>query len=368
MDRSAAASFPPVVPHAPVAGAGRDPGSHRRPPGRLVGVLRGRRGRRYLAAASVLLLVVVTAIVLLTGRQSPETVVRDFYAALAARDAGAARMLLFSDVTVDKDVALLTDAILRSPGYTPPSRIRLTRLPAPRPHFPREGEEKEEEEALVRVDGELAGRAWQREVRLGRGGPYGDRWVMLGGPVGLGVTSSIRDGVLIVAGTPYRRSGRDLVVFPGAYQVALAEHPLFEADPVTALAGSSPEVQLTTRVRADARLEIDRQIRVHLDACAASREVNAPGRCRLADVMTLTLAQLRAARASRRITRYPTVLVEETGGIEHPLGFRTEMPGEIEVVIRTSPTGAPLINRTETLEVSGTVDVVGGAVVVNPAF
>lgn len=367
MDRSATAPFPPVVPHAPAAEARRAGGSHRRPPGRLAGVLRGRRGRGYLAAASVLLLVVVTAIVLLTGRQSPETVVRDFYAALAARDAGAARMLLFSDVTVDKDVTLLTDAILRSPGYTPPSRIRLTRLPAPRPHFPREGEEKKKEEALVRADGELAGRAWQREVRLGRGGSYGDRWVMLSGPVGLGVTSSVRDGVLIVAGTPHRHSGRELVVFPGAYQVALAEHPLFEADPVTALAGSSPEVQLTTRVRADVRTEIDRQIRAYLDACARSREVNV-ARCPLAGIMTLTLAQLRTARVSRTITRYPTVLVEETGGIEHPLGFRTEMPGEIEVVIRTSPTAAPLINRTETLEVSGTVDVVGGAVVVNPAF
>lgn len=246
MDRSAAAPFPPVVPHAPAAEARRAGGSHRRPPGRLAGVLRGRRGRRYLAAASVLLLVVVTAIV-------------------------------------------------------------------------------------------------------------------------LGVTSSVRDGVLIVAGTPYRHSGRELVVFPGAYQVALAEHPLFEADPVTALAGSSPEVQLTTRVRADVRPEIDRQIRAYLDACATGREVNV-ARCPLAGIMTLTLAQLRAARVSRTITRYPTVLVEETGGIEHPLGFRTEMPGEIEVVIRTSPTAAPLINRTETLEVSGTVDVVGGAVVVNPAF
>ncbi|MBQ0897853.1 hypothetical protein KBX37_33235 [Micromonospora sp. U56] len=340
-------------------------GSHRRQPGRLGVLLASRRSRRYLAAASVLVLLLASAIVLLTGGQSPqgqspETVVRDFYTALAARDAGAARALVFPQAVYGSDATLLTDTTLRNPGYTPPANARVTRLPPPTTRGFRKGEEG----AAVQADFELAGTARQARVTLARGGVYGDMWLILDPLGGLTVTSPVRDGLLSFAGTPYPQSGRDFVAFPGAYRATLAEHPLFEADPVTAFAYGGPSVDLAPRVRADARQEIDRQIRIHLDACAGSRDVN-PARCPL---QMLYVSQPSAARISRTITRYPTVLVELSSAVDYPLAFRTDIPGEIQVSVRTSPTSPPTITRKETLVVSGRVVLKGSAIVVEPDY
>jgi ketosteroid isomerase-like protein len=296
----------------------------------------------------------------------PEDTVREFYAALAARNATDARALLAPDTVVGEDATLLTDDTLRNPGYTPPRNVRVKVVPPPA--SPYQGAPSDDD-TVVQAEYDVGDAPVVTHLRVRKGRPIVGRWLIMDGVRQLGLHGGVEDGHYLFAGTPYPSGGRPWVAFPGAYVVTLADHPIFEAAPVTAIANGGDAPTLEPKVRASVRQEIDQQVRAYLDGCAASPELDPPRCPFLAHFHTSTnYAQVRATKVSRKITRYPTLRIERDIAVGTPIAVSTVLAGQVEVAARYSPTAAPFVDVKEWFGVSGAVHVNDGRAVFTPKY
>lgn len=317
-----------------------------------------------LVVAAVVLLVITTSVVVLRGLFSgPEDVVREFYAALGARDATHARALLAPDSVVEEDETLLTDATLRNTGYTPPRNVRVKLLPPPADRRWATNDHAEE----VQVEYDVAGTPLQWRERLRKSQQILGGWRIVGGLRPLALHNGVRDATYLFAGTPYPSGHRAWVAFPGAYVVTLADHPIFEAAPVTAMAHGGEGPALEPMVRASVRQDVERQVRQYLDACAKSAELNPP-RCPFEQHVhqSPVPGQFRAATVTREITRYPTLRLEKGLAMDTPVSVSTETPGQIQVKASYSPSSPPYLDANEYIQVTGRVYANGRDIVFSP--
>lgn len=353
-----ATPFPAVHPTTQASPAGGANGGWA---GGSTGPPRRRRLVILVAAAVVPLLIAAPALVLRRG--GPEDTVRDFYAALADRDATRARALLAPGTVVGADNTLLTNDTLRNPGYTPPRNVRVTSAPPSNPQA------AEDNGTVVQAEYEVGDVSLVTHLRLRKSAPVVGRWQILDGVRQLGVLGGVPDARYLFAGTPYPAGTRPWVAFPGAYVAVLAEHPIFEAAPVTAIANGGEAPTLEPKVRASARQEIEREVRAYLDACATSPEL-VPPRCPFPEHHHpfVDTAHIRATKISRKITRYPTLRIERDIAVDTPVAVSTDLPGQVELVARYSPSAAPFVDVSESFQVSGAVRLNDGRLVFTPAY
>lgn len=317
----------------------------------------------------VIVLAVFGALVVLVGSLkvvehhlfSPERTVASFFDALDDRDATAAgELLLPGDGPYDDSV--LRNDVLTSPGYTPPAAVRVERV------------ESESDRATVRATFSLGGAAHQLtfDVRRDDHASAGlfRRWRIQGGVHPLTVTVPGSDSV-VVAGAPVPVTGLystvTLAAYPGAYQVSLPDHPLFEAAPAVAYAGIADDetdpgaVMLEPTVSSGARATIDQRVRSYLDECAKSTTL-APEGCPFSAYAYYAVSDVRW-----KIVEYPeyTVSPDYSGQVV----VTTTNEGEAEVVGEET---AGLVGGTypftdsDTFVVSGTVVVAGDTVAFLP--
>jgi hypothetical protein len=284
---------------------------------------------------------------------SPGRTVSSYFAALAARDAAAARDLLVPGSSGDARAPLLQRAALKSGGYTPPSGARVEQI------------DTDGDRATVRVSFLLGGQRQTLDLPLQRderttAGLF-HRWRVDGGVYELDVAA---DGVsaVEVAGAPIELSedaqSASLAAFPGAYRVSLPDQPLWTAAPVVAFAGggSAPAV-LEPTVKDSAKSAVDDQIRAYLDDCAESTVLSPPN----CPFSAYTYDQVR--NVHWKITKYPEYeLTRDYDG-------QLEVSGTTEGEAEATGTGVPSYgggnypySDDNQFSVSGTVTLAGNEV------
>lgn len=237
--------------------------------------------RRPLLIGLIVFGLLATTVGVLKGaehfRFSPAHTVSAFFHALGDRDATAARALLDSSGE-EFDPTLLQPKILRSPGYTPPTGVRVKRVRS-----------IGRSQATADVSFRLGGQRRSLSLTLLRdahatAGLF-HQWRIVGGIYPVEVAAPGVDSVLM-AGVPVRLATEDsdsqtsLAALPGGYKVTLPEQPLLEAAPTVAYAGLTDEVAtvtLGTSLRSSARAAIDQQVRAFLDGCATSTSLEPDG-------------------------------------------------------------------------------------------
>jgi hypothetical protein len=304
-----------------------------------------------LATVLAVLVITLPVLTLRWAFFGPDDSVRNYYAALADRDADAAWQYVLADNVTRSAYPTLGRRALRDPGYTPPSKVRISAV------------RTDGAKATAQVSYELAGSAYAETVDLKRlGGPDHSlrRWYLENALRGLPVSAG--EGVVVsVAGNAIAVSGRgnDVPVFPGRYVVGLPDNPMLEADPVTVTAGASESVALSPRLRSTIVQQIDQQVRQYLDGCAAKTEL-APAGCPFGATSYYDVTSV-----SWRITRYPTLtyrLGEDFGVVV----VGTASNGSAQVNARTTSTYSPTLSDEQPFSVSGNATVSGGTVAFTP--
>jgi hypothetical protein len=225
------------------------------------------KSRWLLAIAAVMVLAVATplAVILIRGTMTapPDAVVRDYLNALGRRDATTAVGLL---ATGGSD--LLSAEVVGNPGYHPP---RLTEVHTGRVTATT---------ATVTAGYEVDGRPYQLPLTLVRaGGLVPHRWRIREDLLSLPLPPAYFLKSLMVAGTRVATNQTEIEgVFPGGYGIAPPENPIYQAAPLTVVAGTSQAPALTLALRDTARPAIAAQVRQYLDACAQVAELSPP-RC-----------------------------------------------------------------------------------------
>ncbi|MCM0676226.1 hypothetical protein NCC78_16230 [Micromonospora phytophila] len=222
---------------------------------------------------------------------TPEQVVYRYFEALADRDADEARSYLVRHPDEDVETVLLDDDTVEHEDYTPPDHLEIEEL------VPGESGLV----ATMQVTYRVAGATYNREFRFTRDYPQ-QSWRIYRGWFSLPANTRTAYP-LMIAGTLVPKSDfGQVVAFPGAYVVRVARNPIVEASPVTVVAGTGEAPALQLRLRGDRQPELERQVRAHLDGCAARPDPEPIG-CpfdRLPDVDYPPTVQ-------RRIVTYPSV-------------------------------------------------------------
>jgi hypothetical protein len=312
-----------------------------------------------LIAAILGFVLLWTAAVLLVPRFiGPEGAVRAYFDALAHRDASKARELLADAAAIRQpgpiagvdhraDLSLLTNDTLRSNGYTPPRNVstEITSLTGA--------------SATVRVSYDFGGARTNISLPLinERGMRGLPSWRLTDGLLELWLQSTVA-GRLVVAGTTLpMTTARSLVAFPGAYRLALPDHPLYQAKPVIAFAGGggSPEPS-PVEVRAKVRQDIEQQAWAYVDECARRNEV-APSGCPFVansgvPVKVVGWTIMRYPELTLAVTAGGTVTVTSHGGLA------------AATVVESSGAGTSW-EESDIFDINGTVEVVDGKAVLS---
>jgi double zinc ribbon protein len=333
-------------------------------PADTTGVLldQGPRPRPYLIALGVLVaLGIVVGGLQVVDHQffSPTRTVDSFFAALAARDAAAARRLLAPSYTDYASMPLLQSAALRPGGYTPPSAARVE-------HADTAGDR-----ATVRVSFALGGGRHALDLDLEKdqhatAGLF-HRWHINGGVYDIDIATAGLSSVL-VAGSPIPLAAdtgsTSLTAFPGGYRVSLPDQPLWTAAPVVTFAGAGDALAaaaLEPTIKDSARSAVNDQVRTYLEDCAKSTAMSPPN-CPFA-----AYAYEQVRNVHWKIATYPEF--ELTSGYDGRLVVSTVMSGEAEVTGSVAPSyggGAYPYSDSRTFTVSGAVILVGNQITFRP--
>ncbi|MFG3301864.1 hypothetical protein [Micromonospora chersina] len=289
----------------------------------------------------------------------PEAAVRAYFDALAGRDATRARGLLADGSAIGQrgpvagvderaDLSLLTEGTLHDPGYTPPRNLTVGSTTWTGTS------------ATVQASYDFGGP--QISVTLPLVNENGMRglpsWRITDGLLELQLAAPLDDRLVVAGRTLPIRGTQALVVFPGAYRVALPEHPLYGAKPVIAFAGGTLASPSPVEVRENVRQDVEQQVRTHVDACARRNQLAPPG-CRF-----LAGNSVPVKVVSWTIVRYPelsfTVGASDTVSVTSNPGIATA------TVVRVSGGGASW-QETVRVDISGTVRAVDGKAVLSIA-
>ncbi|WP_049562595.1 hypothetical protein [Nonomuraea sp. SBT364] len=203
----------------------------------------------------------------------PANTVRAFFQALNDRDADAAGALVVPDPERDlTGTDLRGGAVLRSPGYTPPTAVEAG------PVVP-----AEDDQATVGVSYSVGGQRQQvmltleRDERATVAGLFRE-WRIVKGAIGEAYTQVETAGPVLVAGASASAEYDVLRAYgyPGGYRVTLPEQPLLEAEPVIAYTGADRYAEpgvLRPVVKATVQDEVDKQVRTLLDRCSKGTEI-----------------------------------------------------------------------------------------------
>ncbi|HEY8473598.1 MAG TPA: hypothetical protein VIL37_13310, partial [Natronosporangium sp.] len=231
-------------------------------------------GKGVVVGVAVVLVLVGAVAMFRTSAAAPESAVRDFFGALANRDAAAALSASAPEVRDQPVRELLSDEVLAADSYHPPDRVEVTEARV------------EGTVAVVAVEYRIDRQEYTATLQLRRDdglvNAIRQRWLVLDGIGKLTLTDVPEE--ITVNGLPiaaYDAQGpRILPALPGSYQVGVPEdNPLWNPIAVTA----QVEPQVTTEVsvpleaRPAVRAEIERQVTELLDSCAMSPELEPPG-------------------------------------------------------------------------------------------
>ncbi|WP_328422709.1 hypothetical protein OG470_09260 [Micromonospora sp. NBC_00389] len=243
---------------------------------------------------------------------------------------------------------MLTNRTLNDPGYTPPSKPKVTILYALA------------DTSKVKVDYRLGQGNSQLELTLIRTDGWSGGWTIQNGllPLPMPMNDTGWDtynvaGTLVPASRP-----RIEAVFPGMYQIAPLANTVREADPVTVQAGAPDDSRrFVVRLRPTVLQEIEPQVRAYLDKCAGSTDLEPPG-CPFHGVSNGPVTDV-----NWTITAYPILRVQLAAGGE---GFVVGQAGAAVVTGRTDSPVAPEFAYSTAFSVSGTARVAEGKVVFVP--
>jgi len=326
-------------------------------PGGIFVQYRPRRWLRWVLPAGLagVLLLAGVGFLFRTAVGTPESTVAAYFAALADRDLPAALRLTAPEVDPARD--MITEAVLRSPDYSPPVEVAVSPVSAGN------------REAVVRVRFVIDDRRYEVEqVRLRRaGGGLRAGWQVIDafGSIRLrAVPEQVTvNGQLVAA---YDAAGaRFLDALPGGYQVGVPDgDPLWEPRSVPARVAPSESTEVDTSLvpRPGVREAVERQVVQLLDQCAAATELAPPG-CPFAHDLRGTTRDVQW-----EILRYPNLGVTAAGGdTDRPVAVvRTARDGEA-VVTGTDPSG-DRFEAAVRFPVTGTVTTSGGTVVFQPGW
>jgi hypothetical protein len=265
----------------------------------------------------------------------PDDSVRNYFAALADRDANAAW-----DYVADESARPSTTdaAVLRHTDYTPPTKFRLGAVTI------------DGKNAQAQVHYEVGGTAHDETLTLNRLGgpdhPY-QRWHIANALQPLPGVASVLP-LVELAGFPVLIADQTggLQAFPGSYVMRLPDSPLIEADPVTVRTGEgSSSANLAPRLRSTAWQKIEEQIKTYLDGCVRRAEA-APSGCPFSYDSYYSLTSI-----AWRITQYPTYRYEVNP--DESVSIVTTQPGVVEATGRTTSTYQPTVTARESLYIQG---------------
>lgn len=295
----------------------------------------------------------------------PQAAVSGYFEALRARDAERALSYLRLERLEDGphlDRSLLTDRILTGDRYTPPSRLRISRVS--------QSEESGQRLALAALSYRIGDTPYQTSLYLRRDeqtnfGVF-HRWRIIGGLslINLGSVAGapVRLNGVALPSRPVERPGdaRSLIVFPGRYTLGVADNPLVEARPREVTAGpEGVEVQLDVRIRASAVNAVRGKVRAYLDRCVRSTEVTPPNCPFQGHVYFGTVTDV-----DWSIVRYPEVAVQFN--YEGQVTVRSTGYGVAKLTGKWSDTGDSY-SREHYFYLSGTATVVDGEVGFQPS-
>ncbi len=224
-----------------------------------------------LVTIGIIALLLCLTVPLLVARAvfyGPDDIVRDYFSALAARDAKGAWAALAPDLNASQE-PLLSAAAVANPGYAPPANFVLTHL------------DTDGEDATATVTYTADGSSVTDVLRLHEGKATNllQRWHITDGtrPV---LVQSPGGGPFQLAGVSIQAGSgpASLPAFPGRYTLSLADNPLFAADPVPVHPGDQQAAVLNVHVSPAAETAITARAKQFIDACAKSTQA-APSGC-----------------------------------------------------------------------------------------
>lgn len=321
-----------------------------------------------LIAGALIVLLVVSGVGLSAIQRtvySGPNAIRGYFGALADRDATTA--LSYLDMghpgrpsRLDGPrpaTGLLTDNALRSNGYRPPTDVRITRYR----QLAGSGQH-----ARATVSYLVGSHRYQTGVTLRRQRTATDgffyRWVLTGGlPTVLADPAS---GVPLQLGGATVPTGKPaLLVFPGAYRLAVARNPLVSGQPVTFTVGTGGE-QLASpslSVKGSARSAVDSRVHDYLDTCAATPDPS-PSGCPLDSSYTTS----DVSDPHWTVDEYPTIEVRVSSDGSTVL-VDTVRAGRATLHGRDAYFGEK-VNEHVAVNVSGTAGVSGGRIEFTPSY
>jgi hypothetical protein len=310
-----------------------------------VPAMRRRLRRRVLLVAGVVVaLLAATGVVALIEDTlySPDGTVTKLFDALARRDGPAARAL----GGCENSPVCGPDGL--GTGYTPPTDLRITAVEYGRAAKDDPTRRPDNNRAIVRVQYRLAGATHQDAVGLQRlGGGFFRDWSIVK-PAGWRLTldsaqvEQARVAGVVTATTKARTEGAGVVfAVPGGYQVAGVPDALFDTRQLS-LTVAGPDPGGTTRLPASPKPtalgEVEKQVRQHLDGCAAQAVLrprlgtglDSINSCPFSANVRYTI--IRDIRWT--VANYPELSLE--GGDGKAVSVNTTKPGTVTVALEWS--------------------------------
>lgn len=320
----------PAQPHAPVD----DPYVRKRGSKRPLVVIGG--------IVAVLLLFSVAVTVLQSTVFGPKAAVNAYFGALEDRDAekalarvgGGSSSYSSGSESGRASEELLTDKVLGAKQYQPPTDVEITSTKASSGGGTGDGGDSDSKEANVsyQVSGErqtASLRVWKSDDK--RFGLF-DKWIVEGG----------RSSLNLAAGPPYTVNGQALkspdeqaggdegdggegggegegessaptayTAFPGGYEVAVPDNPLFSTAKkkvTVTLGGRSALVDLDPDVKPEAITEVRKQVTAYIDLCAGETTLR-PDRCPIG-----VYGGNDPRNVKWTVTKYPTIRLTQPDG------------------------------------------------------
>jgi hypothetical protein len=302
-------------------------------------VMRRRLRRRLLLAAGmVVACLAATGVITLIEdtMYSPDGTVTKLFDALAQRDGPTARAL----GGCQNSPVCGPDGL--STGYTPPTDVRITAIEYGRAANDDPTRRPNNNQAIVLVQYRLDGVIHEDAVGLQRsGGGFLRDWSIVK-PAGWRLTlDSAHVGQAQVAGAfvATTKAGRGVVfAVPGVYQIAGVSDALFDAAPLTLTVAGPDQGGLTnlpTKPKPGVIGEIEKQVRQHIERCAAQPVLNpklgtgldAINSCPFSARVRYTIIR----NIGWTITTYPEVTLK--GGEGKPVSLITTKPGTATVAM-----------------------------------